>query len=1757
MSQTIDSKVVEMRFDNKQFESNVQSSIKSIDKLEDSLNFSGATKGLDNVNASIKGIDLSTLVDGLNIANKGFSWLEDIATGALRRIGEKLADTGVELVKNLSVDNITAGWEKFGDKTQSVGTLISQGYDLEEVNKQLDRLNWYTDETSYDFTAMVSNIAKFTASGKDLEESVDAMEGIANWAALSGQNAQTASHAMYQLSQAMGAGVMRKEDYKSIQNASMDTDEFRQKALDAAVALGTLKKNADGTYESLVNNKGAFTKAQFSEHLTEDAWFTSDVMMSVFKDYGNAVDQIYAYAEEKGITASEAIEEMGDKIDGFGLKAFKAAQEARTFPDVIDSVKDAVSTGWMNTFELIFGNYEEAKKLWTDLANELYDVFAEGGNVRNEMLKIWKDKGGRDAFINSLWNTFHAITDIIDVVKDAFHDIFPPMTAKRLLEITKSIENLTKKFKMSDETTDKLRRTFRGLFAVVDILKQLLGGVFAGIKQILKPLDNLDRGILDITADIGDWLVNLDKTLKENETFKNGIVNIVKILQSIPGKVNAVFEKITDKSIGEAFTLVAGIIIDAVKRINNAVGGLDGAVDKIKAIPGIINEAFSKVTGIELTDVFDSIIEKATAALDTIKKVFGDFKKVDTSGLDEISDTTAKKLNPLEKVFDKLKTIFDTIAKVFKKVFGVLKKIGGKIADIFKQIFGELKDSFGDVGVNDAMDLVNGGALVMIALAIKNFIDSLSNVGKDAGSIFSNINGLIGNVSGTVSKITDILDGVKGSLEAYQNNLKAKTLLTIASAVAVLTASLVVLSTIDPQKLSSALTTVTVELTQLFVSLSAMTNIVDGKKLVNMNKAASSLILISVAVLILSTAVKKLSSMKADEAIVGVGSTIALIGALTVVADALSKSSGKMMKGSTGLIAMAIAIRLLIKPIQELGSMDEGVLIQGLGALAAVLVELTAVTKLMGDSKKLISTAVALTILSAAIRLLIKPIKELGDMDEGTLIQGLGALAVTLAELGAFVKVVGGSKKMLSIATGITILGAAMLIFVKAVSQLGDMEEGTLIQGLFGMAAALTIIAVAVEAMPASVALIAPSLVVIGAALKILASALNDMGNMDPEQIAKSLITLGLALAELAVGLNFMKGTLGGAAALLTASIALTVLSVALNKIGKMSAGKIVKSIITIAAALGVMVIAGYAAAPVAPALIALGGAIALIGAGCLAAGLGVLAFSTGLAELAVTGPAGIAILLSAFEQWILTIPKFAKALGDAIVVLVKVLLDALPGILEDLKSSLLKMLELVNEVLPKIIETVVSMITQLLANLADNFPSIIDSIISMILTLLHAIADNIEEIASTGADIIAGLLRGIASKMPDIIQAGFDVIIAFITGLGDAIKENAGELRKAINKLVGDILDAICEFLGINSPSTVFKEIAGNMIDGLIEGFEEFVGGAVDAIKEVAKKIVNGIKTMLGKFKKKGGEIITNIITGIGDKASELYTKVTTTIGTVLWKIKEKMGAFLSKGKDIITNIVTGIGNVASDLWNALTGEDGIIATAIDKIEGFFSNFVEVGEYLIDGIVDGIVSGATSLGEKVEEVGQTIKDGICDFFGINSPSKVMAEIGRYIDEGLVVGINDGAADVTKAAENMSEETMDGFAGLSSKISDIINSDPNFNPTITPVVDLSNVSASSDAIDSMLNADRTLALAGNANMQMNGKISADVSNKKLNVDNSDVINELKSLRNDMNTMTETLTQMSIIMDTGALVGSLSRPMDNALGKRQSIRRRGV
>ena len=638
MSKTIDEKVVEMRFDNSQFERNVATSMSTIDKLKRSLKFDGISKGIEDISDSANRIDFSGFSNAIDSVQMKFSALEVMAVTALANITNSAVNAGLKLAKSLTIDPISTGWSKYNTKNQSVATMVAQGYDIETVNSQLERLNWFTDETSYDFTQMVANIAKFTATGKDLDESVTAMEGIANWAALSGQNANTASHAMYQLSQAMGAGVMRLEDYKSIQNVSMDTDEFRQKALDAAVALGTLKKNADDTYSSLVGKANNFTKSQFATSLTQGAWFTSDVMMSVFQDYSKAVDQIYDYATEKGITASQAIKELDGQIDAFSLKGFKAAQEARTFDDAINSARDAVSSGWLNTFELIFGNAEQATSTWTDLAEIMYDIFAEPGDTRNELLSQWSELGGQKALIESLIGIVSQFKDMLDILGEAWSNVFPPMTAERLVEITENFRDFVQSISdFIQKHRDNLVSTFQGLFSVLRIIKDALKGVWTVVQSIIDNSGSLVPTLLEFTGSLGEMVTSLSKSIEEGNIFVTIGEKIGSVLKWLTGLFSGASPHIKNifSTIGQGATFVSKVLS---KLFSNIKGDMPKLINSLSlaSISVFIGKALSSIE--KPLQIFGNIKSSIVGVLDGVRDALSSWKtSIDAKSLLTIS----------------------------------------------------------------------------------------------------------------------------------------------------------------------------------------------------------------------------------------------------------------------------------------------------------------------------------------------------------------------------------------------------------------------------------------------------------------------------------------------------------------------------------------------------------------------------------------------------------------------------------------------------------------------------------------------------------------------------------------------------------------------------------------------------------------------------------------------------------------------------------------------------------------------------------------------------------------------------------------------------------------------------------------------------------------------------------------------------------------------------------------------------------------
>ena len=838
MSDELDKRVVRMEFDNSKFEKNVKQSQETLKKLDEQLEFKDGSKGIEKVEASL-------------------SHFQIVAFAVINRVTNKIIDLGVNFVKALSVDNISAGWTKFGQKVTSVATLAAQkikmsgkviedtSEKMEAINDQLDKLNFFSDETSYNFTDMIDNIGKFTAAGRSLDESVNAMMGIANWAALSGQNASTASRAMYQLSQALGKGYIQLIDWKSIQIANMDTQEFRETVLQTAVDIGELTKAGN---EFITKTGKKFTLEKFTESLSSK-WFTNDVLLKTLSKYSSAVQDIYEIASKEGISATEVLEKYGDQFDKFGIKAFKAAQEARTFTDVINATKDAVSTGWMATAEQIFGGYEDAKNLWTELANELYGIFAEGGNFRNEVLKLWNTLEGRKDIFGehgssnqgAFWNIYDAIIAIKDLIKDAWSGVFNSSDftseteraqdlASKLKEITSQIREITSRVLNNIRNNIELKAVISGLANTVGILVSLLKAAYFAISPIVYAAKDLAKYLFNRIAAFG---LNMKKVQSVTENINRvasklyySISNIVEyinptgILDSVLDTLSGILQELSKFDIINAIADWVKDFIDAMKSaggtsesVQNILGGLASIIRVIGKLVIEITKIISKYVLPIASIIIDTVSKVAgflSGLLVTILGFVGDFitqlsnlilgKSSEFGELgDNIKNFATDMLARLKKLSPVLKSIV-SITKTFVDLILLLPKAIDKLFVNFTgKTFGENIVAFFDNLAKSISNLYNkiqngigGKGSDNLFDPIINLANGISNFLKGLWSILSGIISLTGTIIGAVGKILSGIGSVLQDISKFANGVElkqtTKALLTIVTILATITA---------------------------------------------------------------------------------------------------------------------------------------------------------------------------------------------------------------------------------------------------------------------------------------------------------------------------------------------------------------------------------------------------------------------------------------------------------------------------------------------------------------------------------------------------------------------------------------------------------------------------------------------------------------------------------------------------------------------------------------------------------------------------------------------------------------------------------------------------------------------------------------------------------------------------------------------------------------------------------------------------------
>lgn len=1344
MSQEVDERVVEMRFDNAQFEKNVHQTMQSLEQLNDSLRLDGAEKGFEKISDASAKVDFDEMQGALDNLSGKFSAVEVMGVAALSHITRQAVDTGERLVKSLSLDQVTSGWNKYAQKTASVQTIMNAtGKSIAKVNGYLSKLMWFSDETSYSFTDMTQSLGQLTASGGDIEKVIPMIMGMANATAYAGKGASEFSRVIYNLNQSYSQGYLSLMDWKSVELAGVATAELKKQIIDTGVALGKIKKGdvTVGTFSSTLSTK----------------WADKEVMETAFGKFAEFSEAVKKMVDaHPGMLASQAIDALADKYDEVTVKAFKAAQEAKSFSEAVDATKDAVSSGWMETFDILFGNYEEAKGFWSDLAEEFWNMFAGGAAGRNNWLKNAFDSGldqllgtegfgeagdnytnllqkalvnqgllseegieeagsfqkaleesgvtaqqlyevlgeaadyyhqraamsdeeldklgfdrdkvdalanaydsmaeqiqngsvnlddlagkmnqlsGREHFFNGILNVLEGINSVLNPIRDGFGDVF--MTdGSPLYNFLKGFDELTRKMALSEETAEKVQNVFTGVFRVLSIglkgVKTVGKTVFMILGKLLDLLSPMGDLLLNIGSCIGNLLTWVDESLGQAESLSD-------VLGILVGAVAALVSPIADVVKGVK-TLVRGGNMEEAKKQFGAFGTVVDAVgsvlDKFKigsvSAGNVIGTAFQLLGGI-LLGAFEGI-----GAL--IGRAFNGFKGAG----DTVSEFADSKVPLLENIRDVVLSLPEKAEKALADFGGTLTGIMRNISGACRNALSAVKDFF---NLQDGVDLYRllalidvgvlaaaiYGATVLLKKASDNFKKTLAN---PIGDFFKSLTGAVNTWT-----------------KANTTNNLATAAKAIATAVALISGSMYLLAKInDPTRAVQALASVISELFSMVVALKvlAATDLtgLDTAKLIG------TVVAISIGMAALTNTVAKLGKMdaaQAEKSVEAVGHIAAMLAGMTGLLALFNKQLGGV-KGAGGFVAAAAAVDMIALALIPLAKAEaNGLDIDGaVEAINGVAIAMSILTVAAGFAQKLAGKAdvstldkiikylvklggmlVAINAMGTALLMAAGAVAifaSLGDrmMDgirgAGLVVSGIAALLVLMANTKV------NPLRMKMGAESMVIASASLLVMAAAVKQMGK-AMGTDAGGagmagvslmLIGLAGALYLLGKqAPESTAAAVAMVA-----MGAAMIEMALAIKMLADVDFVDIVKSVFSLAAALGVLIAGcwgLGFVSANMASAAgACLMLATALLILTPAFKGLASLTAGEAFAGVIgTIGIMLGLFAVG--AITPVAAGMV-------VFSACLISLGKAFSAFAGGIIKLSIA--AAILTVLSAF----------------------------------------------------------------------------------------------------------------------------------------------------------------------------------------------------------------------------------------------------------------------------------------------------------------------------------------------------------------------------------------------------------------------------------------------------------------------------------------------------------------------------------------------
>lgn len=993
LSKTVDERVVEMRFDNKDFEKNVQTTMSTLDKFKQKLNFNGASKGLENIEKSASKVNMSGLGSAVETVQAKFSKLEVMSVTALANITNSAVNAGKRIVDALTLEPVMSGFQEYETQINAVQTILantsSKGSTLEDVNKALDELNHYADMTIYNFTEMTKNIGTFTAAGVDLDTSVSAIKGIANLAAVSGSTSQQASTAMYQLSQALAAGTVKLQDWNSVVNAGMGGQVFQDALKETAKVHGV-------AIDKMIKDEGSFRET------LKKGWLTSDILTETLSKFTGDLN-------EQQLKTMGYSEEQIKSIIKLGKTANDAATKVKTFSQLFDTLKEAAQSGWTQSWEIIVGDFEEAKSFLTGISDTLSNMINTSADARNKVLSDWKDLGGRTAIIDSLKNTFEGLESILKPIHEAFKDIFPPITAKQLYSFSVGLKKLTSHLKISDTTANNLKETFKGVFSLFDIGISAITSFGKGIISVLGSFAGIEGGVLGVTAELGKGVTGFRNYIKEIGLFENitgGLSNIlISFINGIKTFSKAILDQFNVKDFSNIFESIANIVSGGIKNISDIMQNLIKTFSSSDLIDvlnnGILATILLKIkkTIGDLSSSFESgsgVIKNITGILDDVRDCFKAYQEQLKAGtLIKIAvaiGILAGAIFTLSTIkADALTSSLVALTVLFVELVQALNKIS--------DIQGNISNTIKACSLMIAMSISIG----ILANALKN-IASIDWGGLSRGLV--GIGALMTELSLFISK-TDLTGKIRSS---------ATGLVLIATAMLILSKAIEEFSCMNWEDIGKGVAAIGGLLTLMSV-------------FTNTTKSVSNAISIGVAINLLATsinnivdAMKNISDMSLDDiqkGLIGIG------GALGSIALGMNLMPKNMLTVSAGLLIVCSALENLSSFVASIGESSWNDLAKGLSTLGASLGILSVGLKAMQGS---IGGSVALISASVALLAITNVIKELGSVNIASILKSLITIASVFAIIGAASTILSPLIPIiLSLAVAFTLFGAAIL----------------------------------------------------------------------------------------------------------------------------------------------------------------------------------------------------------------------------------------------------------------------------------------------------------------------------------------------------------------------------------------------------------------------------------------------------------------------------------------------------------------------------------------------------------------------------------------------------------------------------------------------------------------------------------------------------------------------------------------------------------